>query len=234
MSAASAFPKVWAHQGASSARPPNTLDAFREAARQGADGVELDVRRSDDHALVVSHDPALADGREIRNLSVADLPASMPLLGSALDACEGLVVNIEIKNAHDEVDFDPDGYLAGAVASLVAERDSRDQVVVSSFDLATIDRVRDLDPDIPTGYLAPARADQREALRRAVDGGHAAFHPCDLAVSADLVREAHDQGLSVHVWTVDDPDRIRWHAELGVDVIITNVPDVAIAALRHG
>jgi len=228
------FPQVWAHQGASAARPPNTLDAFREAVRQGADGVELDVRRSADHAPVVSHDATVPDGREIRALTVADLPEKVPLLGAALDACDGLVVNIEIKNADVDIDYDPDHYLAGAVASLVAERGIRDQVVVSSFNLATIDRVRELDSDIPTGYLVAPRWDPHTGLDRAVAGSHRALHPFDLAVNPDLVKAAHDRGLAVHVWTVDDPDRIRWHAEIGVDAIITNVPDVAIAALKRG
>lgn len=225
---------MWAHRGASASRPENTLEAFREAARQGADGVELDVRRSADHAMVICHDATFPDGREIRGLTVADLPGTVPLLGAALDACDGLLVNIEIKNADVDIDFDPDEYLAGAVASLVAERDVRDEVLVSSFNLATIDRVRDLDADIPTGYLASARWDQRKSLQRAIDGGHCAFHPFDLVVNEDLVKAAHDHGLAVNVWTVDDPDRIRWLAEVGVDAIITNVPDVAIAALRRG
>jgi glycerophosphoryl diester phosphodiesterase len=234
LSTLNGFPQVWAHRGASAAKPENTLDAFREAARQGADGVELDVRRSADHAMVICHDATFPDGREIRSLAVADLPDHVPLLGAALDACDGLIVNIEIKNVEVDIDYDPDEFLAGAVVSLVAERDVRDQVVVSSFSLATIDRVRDLDPDIPTGYLASGRWDQQKALRRAIDGGHGAFHPFDLVVNAELVEAAHDSGVAVNVWTVDDPDRIRWLAELGVDAIITNVPDIAIDALRRG
>ena len=234
MSALNGFPQVWAHRGASAAKRENTLDAFREALRQGADGVELDVRRSADHAMVVCHDATLPDGREIRGVDVGDLPDHVPLLGAALDACDGLLVNIEIKNVEVDIDFDPEEFLAGAVVSLVGERDVRDQVLVSSFSLATIDRVRELDADIPTGYLASARWDQRKALQRAIDGGHGAFHPFDLVGNEDLVAAAHDNGIAVNVWTVDDPDRIRWLGELGVDAIITNVPDIAIEALRKG
>ena len=224
---------IWAHQGASRAKPANTLEAFREAKAQGADGVELDVRRSRDGAMVIHHDAVLPDGRPIFETGVADLPGHVPLLDAALDACDGLIVNIEIKNVPVDIDFDPDESMAAAVVHLVNELAAHDRVLVSCFSLDTIDRVRTLDPSIPTGYLTSARWNQVEALQRAVDGGHTAFHPNDLAVNAELVRRAHDAGLRVNTWTVDDPDRMRWLVEeCGVDAVITNVPDVARAALR--
>jgi glycerophosphoryl diester phosphodiesterase len=200
----------------------------------GADGVELDVRRSADHALVVHHDAELADGRAIHGLTVADLPESVALLGAAVDACDGLTINIEIKNVPVDIDFDPQHYLAGAVVSLVNERRLERSVVVSCFNIDAIDRVRQLDSDIPTGYLASPAWDQVESLQRAIAGGHGAFHPHHVVVNGELVRLAHDNGIELNVWTVDDPDRIRWLAELGVDAVITNVPDIAIGALRRG
>lgn len=223
---------IWAHQGASHAKPPNSLEAFTEARAQGADGVELDVRRSRDGALVVRHDATLADGRPIHGLDVAELPPEIPLLDAALTACDGMLVNIEIKNAAVDIDHDPTEYLAGAVAALVDELGVKHRVVVSSFSLATIDRVRDADPEVPCGYIASARWDQMASLQRAIDAGHAAFHPYHLVVNAELVRRAHDAGLAVNPWTVDDPDRVRWLVEeCGVDAVMTNVPDVARAAL---
>ena len=226
---------IWAHRGASVARRENTVDAFAEARAQGAAGVELDVRRTADRAMAIHHDAALADGRLVVELSARDLPPEIPLLDAALDACAGMIVNIEIKNVEVDPDFDPDQFLAGAVVDLVHERDASGSVLVSCFGLDAIDRVRALDPGIPTGYLASARWDQHHALQRAIDGGHSAFHPYDLVVNPHLVAAAHDAGVAVNVWTVDDPDRIRWLAyECGVDAIITNVPDVALAALAKG
>ena len=225
---------IWAHQGASRAKPPNTVEAFREARAQGAHGVELDVRRTRDGAMAVRHDATLADGRPIFQTDVADLPADVPLLDAAMDACEGMVVNIEIKNVPVDIDWDPDDLMATKVVSLVNELGAHDRVVVSCFNLDTIDRVRSLDPSIPTGYLVSARWNQVEALQRAIDHGHGHFHPMDPAVNPELVRRAHDAGLQVNTWTVDDPDRMRWLAdECGVDVIMTNVPDVALAALAR-
>jgi glycerophosphoryl diester phosphodiesterase len=223
---------IWAHRGASVVEPENTLEAFRKARALGADGVELDVRRTRDSAMAVRHDATLADGRIVHELDVRDLPADVPLLAAALDACDGMVVNIEIKNVPVDIDYDPSEFLAEAVVALVQERGAQDDVVVSCFGLDAIDRVRALDPSIPTGYLTSATWDQVRALQRAIDGGHTAFHPNQVSVNRELVVRAHDAGLTVNTWTVDDPDRIRWLVEeCGVDAIITNVPDVARSAL---
>jgi glycerophosphoryl diester phosphodiesterase len=59
-----------------------------------------------------------------------------------------------------------------------------------------------------------------------------AIHPHHLSVNAELCRAAHEMGLAVNTWTVDDPDRMEWLAQAGVDAVITNVPDVAVATLR--
>ncbi|HEX4978659.1 MAG TPA: glycerophosphodiester phosphodiesterase [Acidimicrobiales bacterium] len=223
---------MWAHRGASLVHPGNTLGAFREAVRQGADGVELDVRCSADGGLVVCHDATLRDGRPIAELAVAELPADVPLLGPALDACEGLVVNVEIKA--DAAGADDLAYLAGAVASLVTDRAMQGSVVVSSFDLLTVTRLREAEPGIATAYVASPRQDPHRSLELAVEAGLDALHPPDAAVTPDLVLAAHEKGLAVRVWTVDDPARIRWHASLGVDAVITNAPALAIDALLRG
>jgi glycerophosphoryl diester phosphodiesterase len=223
---------VWAHRGASVTERENTVPAFLAAARQGAAGVELDVRRAKDDSLVVHHEATLPDGRAILDLTRAELPDHVPLLEAALDACRDLLVNIEIKNVEADSDYDPEEQLAAAVTALVQRRDARDKVIVSSFSLATIDRVRELDPTVPTGYLTSPRWDQMTSLQRAADHGHVALHPHHTTVGKDLVDHAHERGLAVNTWTVDDPDRIRWLASLRVDAVITNVPDVAISALR--
>lgn len=227
-----ATPLVYGHRGASADAPENTREAFAVARAQGADGVELDVRRCLDGDMALHHDPALPDGRRIVELTRADLPASSCTLADALDVCEGMVVNIEIKNVAGDPDHDPECLLADAVVALVHERGGRDQIIVSSFGLPTIDRVRTLDPDVPTGLLTFLDPIGPEAIELAAGRGHQAVHPHVATVDASYVELAHDHGLAVNVWTVDDPALIRRLADWGVDGIVTNVPAVAVAALR--
>jgi len=225
---------VIGHRGASQAYPENTLAAFRGAIGQGADGVELDVRRTSDGALAVHHDDALPDGRALVELARAELPAELPVLADALEVCEPLaIVNIEIKNWPDDRDFDPTEALAADVVALLDARGELDdgRILVSCFHLPTVDRVHELAPTLPTAWLLGLVDDPARLIERAAAHGHVAVHPHHLFVNEDFVRRAHDAGLAVNTWTCDEPDRIRWLAELGVDAVVTNVPDVALAAL---
>ena len=222
---------MYAHRGASAVAPENTVEAFEMARSLGADGVELDVRRCLDASLVLHHDATLPDGRIIVETGRTDLPDTLPDLAIALDVCADMVVNIEIKNSPDEPDFDPDRAVVDAVVALLDERGRRDRVIVSSFHLPTIDRVKALDPAIATGYLTIIDPMPAEGIELAVAGGHDAIHPHDFTVDQALVELARSAGLALNTWTVDDPDRMVQLAEMGVDGICTNVPDVARAVL---
>lgn len=223
---------VFGHRGASSVERENTIAAFEAAARLGADGVELDVRRTADGAMVVHHDAALPDGRVIVEVPAVALPSDVPTLRDALIACEGMHVNIEIKNVPIDPDYDPTEAVAAHVVDLVQEMDLREQVIVSSFGLAAIDAVRTLDPSVPTGWLTLASYDQLRALDTAVEHGHTALHPFFSTVTDELVTAAHGTGVAVNTWTVDDPVEMERLAALGVDALITNDVALAVTTLR--
>src|SRR5580658_5517809 len=93
----SASTAVQAHRGSpdpAAGIRENTLEAFVRARQLGADGVELDVRMTSDGALAVHHDPVIEKVGAVAELSTGQLPAFVPLLDAALDACTGLTVNI--------------------------------------------------------------------------------------------------------------------------------------------
>jgi glycerophosphoryl diester phosphodiesterase len=220
---------VVAHRGASAAHPPgNTLEAFAAAAALGADWVELDVRPTADGALAVHHDAELVDGRTIADLTAADLPGWVPSLGEALDACAGLGVNVEIK-----ADCPPGSHerLVAGVVGLLRDLGSPERYLVTSFAWELVDRARALAPELPTGLLAFDLVSGPDPVAAAVAGGHRAVNPWDPFVDEALVDRAHAAGIEVNSWTVDDPVRIARLGALGVDAVITNVPDVARAAL---
>lgn len=224
---------VMAHRGASRDERENTLEAFRRAVEVGSVAVELDVRRTRDGVLVVHHDPHIG-GRAIIETTRVELPGYVPNLAAALDACQGLWVNVEIKNDPSEPDFDPTDEIAAVVASELLSRNEPQRFLVSSFRRETIDCFRQFAPGIATAWLTPGVApdDAHNVLGSLSDAGHSAIHPWFGLVNADLVRAAHEHGLMVNVWTCDDPEKMRELAEFGVDGICTNVPDVAIAALE--
>ena len=209
---------ILGHRGASAQAPENTVAAYRLAAAMGADGVELDVRRG----FVCRHDPGPPG-------------PDTPTLPEALDACDGMLVNVEIKNLQGEEDYDETETLAGEVVELLAGRGWRDRVLVSSFNLSTINRVKQLAPELPTGFLVMLAPDADVAgrvIERTRRHGHDAIHPHHSAVTPRFVELARAAGLDVHTWTVNDPQRMRDLAEMGVTSIITDHPDVAVATLR--
>jgi glycerophosphoryl diester phosphodiesterase len=221
---------IIAHRGASAAAPENTIAAFAKAAELGADGVELDVRRTADDRLVVHHDARLADGRLVRATPAGDLPVHVPSLAAALDACDGMFVNVEIKNDPADPDFDPTEWVAHRVCELLARRGDGPRWLISSFRFETVASCRSLAPTVRTAWLVDAV--DGDVIGRTAAAGHAALHPWDPLVDAALIRRAHASGLAVNTWTCDDPDRMRQLIGWGIDGICTNVPDVGVAVRR--
>ncbi len=224
---------VLAHRGASRAERENTLLAFRFAAEMGADGVELDVRRSADGALIVHHDPYLADGRVIIETLRSDLPVHVPSLDEALDACAGMWVNVEIKNDPNEPDFDPTDRIAETVVAVLLSRGDPERYLISSFRRETVDAVRRTTSKIPTAWLTVAVAsdEMNEVLDSLVASGHSAVHPWVGGLVQELVEACHARSLSVNTWTCDDPERMDELRTWKIDAICTNVPDVALKVL---
>jgi glycerophosphoryl diester phosphodiesterase len=216
---------VLAHRGATGSCAENTVAAFAEARRLGADGVELDVRRSADGALVVHHDAEIPGVGPVSGTRVRELPAHVPLLADALSACEGMIVNVEIKSDGDEA-------LPLATVTALVELGWVDRVVVSSFDPACIEVVRNADPRLAVGWLLEWTADAHAALPQAVDRGYQAIHPFVAQVDAPLVAEAHAAGLAVNVWTVNSPEDLRTMVGLGVEAVITDRLEEALAIAR--
>jgi len=227
--------QIMAHRGASVAAPANTVAAFVLARDMGAHAVELDVRQCATGELVVHHDPHLADGRLIIHLAKPHLPAHIPTLDEALDACGDMWVNVEVKNHRTEPDYDADDRRTLAVLGVLRRRvtqhgDTR-RYLLSCFRRTTVDRVHAEWPALPTAWLTVLVRDARELARDLRASGHSAVHPEVSRVSREMIEILHSEGLAVNTWTCDDPARMRELIDWGVDGICTNVPDVGLRVL---
>jgi glycerophosphoryl diester phosphodiesterase len=224
---------VFAHRGCTDGLVENTVEAFAQARRMGADGVELDVHLTGDGALAVHHDPALPGLGFISALGVPDLPAQVPLLADVLTVCEGMVVNVEIKNDPAQ-GGQADDLVAAEVARVIAEAGWTERVIVSSFSLGALRAVQREDGRLGLGELWPFLTDVDAGLARAVESGWRAVHPFVTEVGPDLVQRAHRAGLAVNVWTVNAPHDLADFMALGVDAVITDNLEAALALARNG
>jgi glycerophosphoryl diester phosphodiesterase len=243
-----AYPLIVAHRGASSTRPENTLAAFEEAIRLGAPVVELDVRLSRDGRAVVMHDATVdrtTDGtgavHELSaaelgslNAGTADAPERVPVLADALDMLSGRAgVALEIKNLPGEPAFETDGESLVRATHAELERTAFEgPVLVVSFNPASVAASKAIAPEVPTGFLVFEPVTPPEALAHAVAAGHDMVLPS----SRDLVREeetyvsgAHDAGVRVGTWTVDDEPTMEKLFGWGVDAVASNRPALAVA-----
>jgi len=234
---ASSRPLVFAHRGGSKLAPENTIAAFDRGLAAGADGLELDVHLSRDGVVVVHHDAQLdrttrATGplgdRTAAELAAFDVPALRDVLGRYRDAR----IIIELKQATAD--------LARAVIQEVHAAGAVDRVCLGSFSAGVLRAARAIDPAIAT---SGGQMDVRLALYRSwvhLSPGRTAYQAFQVpemsgrtrVVSPRFIRLAHESGLVVQVWTVDDPADIRRLLDWGVDGIISDRPDVAVEVVR--
>lgn len=231
-------PVVIAHRGASAIAPENTLAAFRLAVRAGAPVIEFDVHQTRDHRLVVVHDASLQrttgvrraverlTAREIIGLDAGSWfgsehrGARIPTLDQVLRALKGrAALNIELKAGTRTL------YpgLESRVLALVRRSGWRERVLVSSFRVRYLQRLRRMDATIAIGVLIHPWS-LGGALSRAKRLSAASIHPPARVVTADLVRRIHAAGCAVLPYTVDDAANKRRLIRLGVDGFFTNRP----------
>ena len=220
-------PLVLAHRGGTGPWHENTLDAFAGALHAGADGVELDVRRSADGELIVHHDAEVAGTGLVHELRRDQIPAWAPTLGRALAACAGAVVNVEVKNVPTDPGYDPGNRVSADVAAVLAAGAGSTEpwpahVMVSSFWPDALAAVRGAPRTTSLGLLVHPAFDALSALDTATDLGCVALNPHHSQVSAELVSRAHALDVAVVTWTVNSPEDLDNVLGAEVDVVITD------------
>ncbi len=243
-------PCIFAHRGASAHAPENTLAAFELALRQGAPAIELDVKLSADGHVVVIHDPSVdrtTNGKgKVARLSLAELRAldagsffsekyrgeKIPTLEEVFDLVgKRALINIELTNYTT-----PRDSLVEEVCRLVREHHMEENVLFSSFLPHNLHQAAILLPEVPRGLLA--LEGWKGLWMRSFQfffGNYQALHPYVSDVTPQQIASVHRIGRRVHVWTVNDADRIRRLLKWGADGIFTDDPPLAlrIAAEFH-
>ncbi len=227
---------IYGHRGASAHARQNTVDAYALAIAQGADGVELDVRRSRDGALIIHHDDRPSrDATPFVHLDLREIRATTPWVPTLDEAWAALGpegrLNIEIKNTPGQADYDPAHRVGVAVGRWIAANDTGDRILVSSLNAHTLDAVRRTTP-VPTALVVTAWIEPllatREAIRRG-DAGISLSLEATLPNAAQVVEAAGD--VDVLVWTVNEPDEAAALADAGVTGIFTDDPSLMIERL---
>lgn len=224
--------RIIGHRGWPARFPDNTIEGF-EAAFEVVDMVETDVRRSKDGVLVLCHDPDL-NGQPVAETAWSEL-AGLDLgggrhpvrLDDALARFSGNRFNLEVKSLPGDPGFDGDHRLALETADRAHPDD-----LVSCFHWPAVDRVRIENSQVATGLLIDQGQPLIDAVRHAGQGGHAAViaHWRSLLDHSEWVGSAHEDGLSVLAWTVNDPAMAARLIEYGVDALITDDPGAMLAS----
>lgn len=237
-----------AHRGSSGIAPENTLAAFRQAVRDGASMIELDVRLSADGEVVVIHDRQLwrvtRRRGDVRKMSGAELKGldagswfgpefegeTIPFLEDVLQSLpSGIGLNIEVKTDGDR---HRNGQMARALGDLIARRSRRRRILVSSFDHRFLARFHRMYPGIPLGVLyLPVRDFGRSPGRLAQRVGAGMFVCSRAQMRKRLVRDAHAGGLRILVYGVQTLRHLSQMKRFGVDGIITNYPARMVRAV---
>ena len=212
-------PLIIGHRGASVVALENTLPAFEAAIAAGADGIEFDVRLSSDGVPVIIHDDTLSRTHGVRR-RVAELTAEelrsfgVPGLRELFElmARNSLLLCLEIKSREPE--------LAALCCRMVREFGFEERVIVECFDLNVL---RDVDLR-KAALFEPRMQTEQSVIDRSLAVGATVLALHHRMTKPSLVEKAKLAGLTVVIWTVDDPVWVLRARSLGIAALITNDP----------
>lgn len=235
--------KIIAHRGFSGITPENTLISFQKAIECGADYFELDIHKTKDDSIVVIHDESIDRTSsndmkgEIAEMTYSELNAvrvgfskefgdkykneKIPTLREALELAKGKIkVCIEIKVYDVEKE----------VLNIVNDLGVNDEVIIFSFYYPVLAKFRELDKNIPILFLVNNADIMILDSARAI-GSNAIGSGNGTAVTREFLDIAHNNGMEVWIWTVNDEDEMQKFIDIGIDGLITNFPDKALNKL---
>jgi len=240
---------VAGHRGGAALWPENSLLAFRSALALGVDALELDLHLTADGEVVVLHDPSLdrtsTGTGAVRDLKLAELAAMrlktregavtaerVPTFAQVLDLVAPTSVELlpEIKVDTNRQRYDR---IEEKVLALIRARGLLPRTIIQAFQVETIRRLRELEPTARTmllvarGDVERDRARPAEAVRRARELGATDLGMNHRLIDTDVMNAARAAGIRVAAWTVNEEADIRRMVDLGVDMVMSDRPDLA-------
>ncbi len=223
--------EITGHRGSKVRAPENTLSAVRHAIAEGADFAEIDVQTTADGVVVLLHDDDLMRvaslNRRLRDITYSELKdidvgswfapefasERIPTLEEVIDLARGRIkLNIELKYTW------PDPTLSEKVTNIIRQKEFSSECVVSSLNFSAVTKIKQSFPELTVGFIVFTAAgvlSRMEADFLSISAARA---------STRLVRQLHNNGRAVHVWTVNDINNVISMVERGVDNIITDYP----------
>jgi glycerophosphoryl diester phosphodiesterase len=243
---------VVGHRGAAGEAPENTMPSYQLAVEQGADAIELDLHLTADGELAVIHDETLDRTTDltgaVATMTMAQIRAADA--GYRYEAADGSFpfrgTGLRVPTFGEVLDWLPEGIglvveikaRAATEPAVEALRESRvraaQAVSVISFDEAAIERARELDPGLLTGYLLVPFQSVEPALTYTVEHGHTGIFPWDGDLGLDpalLISRARAFGRLVGCYVVNDPQRMLQLAALDLWGFVTDQPGLARTTL---
>ncbi len=224
---------ITAHRGASGTAPENTLIAIQRAIELGAGFSEIDVQETADGEIILLHDKTLertggvawniweTPYDSLKKIEVGSWFAPeyagepVPRLEDVMDAVKGKIkLNIELKiNGHEKA-------LVEKVVDLIHRKNFESQCIITSFDLQSVQKVRQLDKNLKVGLIFSKYPENVDVFSLDVDLLSVKY----TLVDEEFIQKARASGKDVHVWTVNDSEMMQKLLDLGVTSIITNYP----------
>ena len=240
---------VVAHRGASGHAPENTMAAFRRAVEMGARFIETDLHLTRDARVVAIHDPTLdrttnghglVDSMPLEEVRALDAgawftsPLSESFAGERIPTLDEIVRFAKETDVifYLEIKSDSTWGVEHAVVAALRETGEAARALILSFDPATLLSVNRLDQTMMTGYLCEHPSN--DLVERTVRAGARQIAPRGDLVTPDLVKRAHQAGLQVVAWTINEPDQMRRLIAASVDGIMSDYPDRLVSVLKEG
>jgi glycerophosphoryl diester phosphodiesterase len=220
--------KIVGHKGAVGHAPENTIASFQKAIELGCDRTELDVRLSKDDQIIVIHDNTVdrtTNGKgkvsdmtlsELKKLD-CELGQKIPTLQEVIDICKDKIdLQIELKGKNTAL----------PVSKVITSNNIQDKVLVTSFHVDRLREIKASNSSIKVGLLFDKDPEELWNLVKQMPLEY--ICPKSNIVTEIMLNKAHEMGISVYAYGVNDMDAWNKMSQLGVDDIGTDFPNLGI------